>query len=98
MFFYSLSARCFGSARYRHLSLSRVGSGYPTALGPGSPYYELMKRTAGRSRSSASFRPDGLIGKKGNVMSKKVVKRTVNIANPPALTKKQKAELAALAA
>jgi hypothetical protein len=31
-------------------------------------------------------------------MSKKVVKRTVNIANPPALTKKQKAELAALAA
>jgi uncharacterized protein (DUF4415 family) len=31
-------------------------------------------------------------------MSKKVVKRTVNLANPPALTKKQKAELAALAA
>ena len=31
-------------------------------------------------------------------MSKKVVKRTVNLAKPPALTKKQKAELAALAA
>jgi uncharacterized protein (DUF4415 family) len=31
-------------------------------------------------------------------MSKKVVKRTVNLANPPALTKTQKAELAALAA
>lgn len=31
-------------------------------------------------------------------MSKKVVKRTVNLAKPPALTKKHKAELAALAA
>jgi uncharacterized protein (DUF4415 family) len=31
-------------------------------------------------------------------MSKKVVKRTVNLANPPVLTKKQKAELAVLAA
>ena len=31
-------------------------------------------------------------------MSKKVVKRTVNLAKPHALTKKQKAELAALAA
>jgi uncharacterized protein (DUF4415 family) len=31
-------------------------------------------------------------------MSKKVVKRTVNLAKPAALTKKQKAELAALAA
>jgi uncharacterized protein (DUF4415 family) len=58
----------------------------------------MMKRTAGRSKSSASFRPDGLTGKRGNVMSKKVVKRTVNLANPPALTKTQKAELAALAA
>jgi len=29
-------------------------------------------------------------------MSKKVVERTVNLANPPPLTKKQKAELAAL--
>jgi uncharacterized protein (DUF4415 family) len=31
-------------------------------------------------------------------MSKKVVKRTVNLAKPPALTKKQKVELAGLAA
>jgi len=31
-------------------------------------------------------------------MSKKVVKRTVNLAKPPGLTKKQKAELAALGA
>jgi uncharacterized protein (DUF4415 family) len=31
-------------------------------------------------------------------VSKKVVNRTANLANPPALTKKQKAELAALAA
>jgi uncharacterized protein (DUF4415 family) len=31
-------------------------------------------------------------------MSKKLVKRKVDLANPPSLTKKQKAELAALAA
>jgi uncharacterized protein (DUF4415 family) len=31
-------------------------------------------------------------------MSKKLVKRSVNLANQPSLTKKQKAELAALAA
>jgi uncharacterized protein (DUF4415 family) len=31
-------------------------------------------------------------------MSKKLVRRTVDLANPPSLTKKQKAELAALAA
>jgi uncharacterized protein (DUF4415 family) len=36
--------------------------------------------------------------KKGDAMSKKLVKRTVNLANPPALTKKQKAELGALSA
>lgn len=31
-------------------------------------------------------------------MSKKLVRRTVDLANPPSLTKKQKAELAALSA
>jgi uncharacterized protein (DUF4415 family) len=37
-------------------------------------------------------------GKKYDVMSKKLVKHTVDLANPPSLSKKQKAELAALAA
>jgi uncharacterized protein (DUF4415 family) len=58
----------------------------------------MKKRTISRLESFASFRPDGLTGRKGYVMSKKVVKRTVNLAKPPALTKKHKAELAALAA
>jgi uncharacterized protein (DUF4415 family) len=39
-----------------------------------------------------------LTGKKDDAMSKKFVKHTIDLANPPSLSKKQKAEVAALAA
>src|SRR5271170_5464630 len=58
----------------------------------------MTRRTDNRSRSSALSRPERPTEKKGNAMSKKFVKRAVDLANPPSLTKRQKADLAALAA
>src|ERR1700693_286750 len=58
----------------------------------------MTTRTASRLRSSASFQPVGLTGRKDDAMSKKLVKHTIDLANPPSLSKKQKAELAAVAA
>ena len=50
------------------------------------------------SKSSASFRPGRPTGKKDVVMSKKLVRYDIDLANLPPLTEEQKAELAALAA
>src|SRR5271170_3427154 len=58
----------------------------------------MTRRTDNRSRSSELSRPERPTGKKGDAMSKKFVKRTVDLANLPPLTKRQKASLAALAA
>src|SRR5271167_1394800 len=58
----------------------------------------MPRRTDSRSRSSELSRPERPTGKKGDAMSKKFVKRAVDLANLPPLTKRQKASLAALAA
>jgi uncharacterized protein (DUF4415 family) len=50
-----------------------------------------------RSRLSALSRPERPIGKKSDAMSKKFVKRAVDLADLPSLTRRQKADLAALA-
>jgi uncharacterized protein (DUF4415 family) len=50
-----------------------------------------------RSSSSASFRRERPIERKGDVMSKKIVKREVDLADLPPLDEKQQAQLAALA-
>ena len=51
-----------------------------------------------RSKSFASFRPDPPIERKGDAMSKKIVEHSIDLANLPPLSEKQKAELSALAA
>jgi hypothetical protein len=58
----------------------------------------MMMRTGNRSRSSALFQPERPTEKRGDAMSKKLVKRTVDLANLPSLTKRQKADLANLSA
>ena|SRR3974390_2628227 len=45
----------------------------------------------------ASFPPVGRTGKKDDAMSRKLVKRTIDLADPPPLNKKQRAALEALA-
>jgi uncharacterized protein (DUF4415 family)/uncharacterized DUF497 family protein len=49
-------------------------------------------------RLFVSFQPERLTEKKGDAMSKKFVRQSVDLNNLPPLTKKQKAELAALSA